>query len=111
GAALNTSAPAAAATSEEIFEAEEVAKDIVEILEDGFIEVGSAARAGETGMAVGVVNLALLRVTENAVSLGTLAEANFGLFLILGIAVGVPLQSRFSIRGFDLLDGSGFSDA
>src|SRR5271157_6343815 len=71
-AALDSAAPTAAATrcAEEVLEAEKVAENIVEILEDGAVKPTLRAGARQARVAVGVVNLALLRVAEDAVSLG-----------------------------------------
>ncbi len=110
-ATSTATATASACGTEEIFEAEEVAKNVVEILEDGAVEVGLRAGASQPGMTVGVVDLALVWVAEDAVRLGAFAETDFGLFLVFRIAVGVPLEGRLAIRRFDFLDRGGLGDA
>src|SRR5690348_6368899 len=61
-------APAAATPrGEKILEAEEVAENVVKVAEDGAVEVHAAAGAGETSVAVGVIDLALLLIAEDAV--------------------------------------------
>ena len=69
------------------------------------------AGAGQTGMTVGVVDLAFLRIAQDAVGFGAFAETNFGFFFIFRIAVGMPLQGRLSVGRFDLLDRGGLGDA
>jgi hypothetical protein len=93
GAALLTTARTATAraSTEEIFEAEEIAQNVMEIAEDGAIEVHSAAGAGEAGVAVGVVDFTLLLIAQHAVSFRALTELYFGFFLVFRIAVRVPL--------------------
>lgn len=61
GAAL-LSAATGAASGEKILEAKEVAENIVEIAKDGAVEIDAATGAGKTGVAVGVVDFALLLV-------------------------------------------------
>src|SRR5271163_1509535 len=61
GAALRTAA-ATATAGKNILEAEEVAEDVVEILEYCSVKSGTGSSAGKTGMAVGVVDLFLLRI-------------------------------------------------
>ena len=62
-------------------------------------------------MAVGIVDLTLLRIAQDAVGFGAFAEADFGFLFVVGIAIGMPLHGRFAVRGLDLLKGSGFGDA
>jgi hypothetical protein len=95
---------ASSATTEEILEAEKIAEDIVEILEDSVVKSLPCACAGEAGMTVRVVNLALLLVAQDTVCFGALAEFYFRLGFVLRASVRVPLQRGFAIGGFDLLD-------
>src|SRR5439155_957700 len=59
---------ASSASSEQVLKAEEIAEDVVEILEDGVVKSLAGPGAGKSGMAVSVVNLALLSVAQNAIS-------------------------------------------
>ncbi len=113
GAALLTCAAATtrAASAKEVLEAEEVPEDVVEVLENGAVKPGLPARASQTGVTVGVVDLAFLRVAQDRVGFGAFAEADFRLFFIFGIAVGMPLQGGFAVGRLDLFHRSGFADA
>ncbi len=109
GAALR--APAAASAREEILEAEEVAKNIVEVLEDGTAEVHTTTYTGKPGMTVGVVDLALLRIAEHTVGFGALAELHLCLGFIFRVAIRVPLERALAIGGFDFFYRGGARDA
>jgi hypothetical protein len=76
----------------------------VEVLEDRPAEIHTPARAGETGMAVGVVDLALLRVAEDTISFRAFAKFGFRFGFIFRMAVRVPLQRALAVRGLDFVD-------
>src|SRR5208282_3329907 len=107
-ATLHAAAPATTATrgAKEILETEKVAENIVEVLEDGAVKSALRARARQARMAVSIVNLALLRVAEDAVGFRGFAEIVFGHFLVIRVAVGMPLHRGFAISGLDLVDRS-----
>src|SRR5580700_473845 len=98
---------AGAPGSEEIFETKEITENVVEIAEGGIVEVHAAARAGESGVTVGVVNFTFLRIAQDTVCFRALAELYFGFFFVLRVAIGVPLQRGLPIGRLDLLDGRG----
>ncbi len=77
----------------------------MKVLEDGAVEVGSGACARQAGVAVGVINLALLLIAQDAIGFCALAEFYFGFLFVFGVAVGMPLQRALAVRGLDLLDG------
>src|SRR5258705_10477654 len=104
-AALGARAGAPLAAAKNIFETEKVAEDIVEVLKDRSIEIDATAGAAQTGMAIGVVNLAFFLIAQNAVGFRAFAEIDFSFVFVLGVAVGVPLQSRLAIGGLDFVHG------
>src|SRR5712692_513400 len=103
GAALRAvaAAPGASAT-EKIFESEEVPENILKILEDAAVESALEADSGNPRVAEAVIGLALRRVAQHAIRLGRFAEFFFGVRLALRVAVGMPLQRRLTIGGFNL---------
>src|SRR5260370_28451573 len=106
GAALRAAASTPpAASSKQVLEAKEISENIMEILEDGVVKSLAGAGAGKARMTVGVVNLALLRVAQHAVGFGTFAEPYLRLGLVFRIAIRVPFQRRFAVRGLDFVDG------
>jgi len=58
---------------QQVFIAEEIAEDVMEILEYGLSNLVDAG-ARKTGVTVSVVNLALLRIAQHAVGFGALAK-------------------------------------
>ena len=96
GAALASSA----AASEDV-EAEEVAEDVVEIVEDGFVEA-AASVGGNASVAEAVVSCALVAVGEDRVGLGGLFEALFR-GIVPGVAVGVVLHGELAVGALDFL--------
>jgi hypothetical protein len=106
GAALSASATAATSAAEEILEAEEIAKDVVEVLESRVVKSLAPARAGKTGVTVGVIHLALLRVAEHAVGLRAFAKLYFRFGFVFRIAVGMPFQRGFPVGRLDLIHRS-----
>src|SRR5438445_10526055 len=105
GSALCSATPAtAAASSKQILEAKKISENVVEILEDGAVETLTGACAGKSRVTVGVVNLSLLSVAQDAVSFGALAELHFRLGFVFRIAVRMPLQRRLAVGRFDFVD-------
>src|SRR5579875_490868 len=105
GAALPArAAPAPARAAERLVEAEKIAENVLELVENRGIESADIkSTAAETGAAVAIVNGALLLVRKDAVRLAALPEFLLGELLVLGIAVRMPLQRSFAVRGLDLL--------
>jgi hypothetical protein len=103
GAALcaRTAAPALAA--EHIAKAEQVAEDVVEIVEHGGVESAIAAgSAGNSCVTEAVVARALLAIGKNRVCFAAFLEPLFGL-RIVGIAIGMVLQRELAIGALDFL--------
>src|SRR5581483_8913669 len=108
GAAL---LPTAAAPAEEVPETEQVAENVAEVLENGGIKSHAAGRSpAHPRMPEAVVLCALLRIHQNAVSLGAFLEFLFGAGII-GIAVGMVLQRHLAVGALDLLLAGGAADA
>jgi hypothetical protein len=110
GAALHPAATPSASTPEQVSEAEELAKDIAEILKYGRIDTGrSASRTPEPRMPIPVVNRALLRIGEHGVGLAHFFKLFFGV-RIIRVAVGMVLQSKLAISAlqFDFGDGAAY---
>ena len=111
GAALRPRAAAAAPASEHIAEAEDVAKDVVEVVKDGGVEAAEPAprrflrRHVRSGRSERVSP-----VGQNGVGFAALLEALFASGII-GIAVGMVLQGKLAIRALDLLIVGGTRDA
>ena len=102
----------AAALSEHVAKAEEVAEDVLEIVEDGGIEAAETLTGGGAyaGVAEAIVARALLGVGEHGVGLAAFLEALFGLGII-GIAVGMILQRELAVRALDFLIAGRARDA
>jgi hypothetical protein len=97
-----------AASAEHIAETEKFSEDVAEILEDGGIETGAgAASTAQSGMAVTVVNGALVSIGEHGISLTNFLKFFFRV-RIVGIAVRMELQRQLSICAlqFDFRDGA-----
>ncbi len=104
GPALRAAASAApAAPSKQVLEAKKIAEDVVEILEDGAVKSLAGATAGKARMAVRVVDLPLLRITQHAVGFGAFAKLYFRFGFVFRTAVRMPFQSRFAVGGLDLV--------
>ena len=102
GAALHAGAALApAAAASEDVEAEEVAEDVMEIVEDGLVEAASAV-AADGGMAEAVVGGAFVGVGEHGIGFGRFLELLLG-FRVAGVAVGVVLHGELAVGAFDLL--------
>ena len=92
GAALGTAA-AAAAAAEQIAKAEQVAKDVAEILENRRIEARRTRSApAHARVSKAVVQRTLVAVSENGIGLRDLFELLFRV-RIIGIAVGMVASS------------------
>ena len=103
GTALCARTLASALPAEHIAKIEQVAEDVVEIVEHRGVESAIAARAaGNSGVSEAVVAGALLGVGENRVGFAALLEALLGRG-ILGIAVGMVLQCELAVGALDLL--------
>jgi hypothetical protein len=89
-AAVHARAATAPALSEDIAETEEVAEDIAEVRENGFVEARSAGPVHAL-MTEPVVSGALLRIAQNGVRFGRLFEPLLRL-AIVRIAVRMVLQ-------------------
>ena len=75
----------------------------MEVLKDGVIKTLTSAHAGETGMAIGIVNLSLLRIAEHAVGFGAFAKFGFRFGLIRRVTVRMPFQRGLAVSGLDFL--------
>jgi hypothetical protein len=109
GSALNARSALAASTASasEDVEAEEVAEDVVEIVEDGFVEAGATVGT-DTGVAEAVVGGAFVAVGEDGVGFGGFLEALFS-GRVARIAVGVVLHGELAVGALDfLLAGASF---
>ncbi len=99
GSALNAATLLATAAAEQV-EAKEVAKDIVEIVEDSFIE--AAASSVDSGVTEAVVGGALIAISQDGIGLGGFFEALFG-GRVAGVAIGVVLHGELAVGAFDFL--------
>jgi len=98
---------ASSATATEDVEAEKVAENVVEIVEDGFVEA-AASVGGNSGVAEAVVGGALVAVGEDCIGLGGFLEAFF-CGVISWVAIRVVLHGELAIGTFDfLLAGASF---
>ena len=94
---------APALSAEHVAKSEQVAEDVVEIVEHRGVESAIAARAaGNSGVTEAVVARALLGIGENRVGFAAFLEALLGR-RIVGIAVGMVLQSELAIGALDFL--------
>src|ERR1019366_324360 len=103
GPALGARTAASPLPAEHVAKSEEVAEDVVEIVEYRGVESAVAARpAGNSRVTKAVVACALFAVGENRVGFAALLEALFG-GRIVGITVGMVLQSEPAIGALDFL--------
>jgi hypothetical protein len=100
GAPLHTVASLAAASAAEEIEAEEVAKNVVEIVEDGLVE--SSGIGAYAGVAEAVIGGALVAVGQDRISLRGFLEFLFRPGVI-GIAVGMVLHGELAVGALDFL--------
>jgi hypothetical protein len=111
GTALRTGlASAAAATAKKIAEAEKLAKDVVEVLENSGVESGWGRCSTYSGVAKAVVHAALFGVGENRVSLTAFLKLILGI-RIVRIAVRVELHRQLAVGAFNLLIAGAALDA
>src|SRR5581483_3938523 len=102
GAALRaTAAATAASSSEQIAKAEEVAKDVAEILKNGRIKAGSTGCCRHPRMAKTIVAGALFLVCQNGISLAAFLEFLLRI-RIVRIAVRMELHGELAIGALDL---------
>ena len=104
GSALRTAATTAAssASAKKVTEAEEVAKDVAEILENGGVEpCRSRRRRAYASVPEAVIKSPLFLVSEDRVRLAALFEFLFCV-RVIGIAVRMVLKREFPIRALDL---------
>ena len=102
--------PAASAAptraAEHFIEPEKIAENILKFLEDRGIEAGIESAIAQPSRSVAVVHRALLLVGKYGIGFGSRAKIVLGLFFLFRIAVGMPLESRLTVCGFDLLGRS-----
>jgi hypothetical protein len=112
-AALRTAARSAApaAASENIFEAEEVAENILELVEDRLIHSAIGAAARYSRVTETVIGGALLPIRQNRVRFGCLAKLLLCFLFLLGITIRMPLQGSFAVGGFHFVGGGGTLDS
>ena len=105
-------APATAAATEDVGEAEDVAEPAEDVLEAGEdVGIEAAGRgAAKTGVAEAVVHVALVAVGEHRVRLCRFLELVFG-SAIPGIAIGVIGERQLAIGALDFLLGRRLGDA
>ena len=107
--ALSTAALSSAA-SEHLSDAEEVTKNVAEILKCRGIKTCSGSCASNSGVPVAVVEGAFIAVSQNRIGFAALLELLFRI-RVVGIAVGVELQCELAIGAFDLLIRSASGDS
>jgi hypothetical protein len=110
GTRMSTTATALAA-AEDILEAEHLAENVLEFLEDRPEFAGVEDLIIEAGVAVTVVSGALLRIGKNAVGFAGFAKMMLGDGFVFRVAVGMPLHGGFAISTLDLVAGGVASDA
>ncbi len=98
--ALWTAATPRSARAEHVAETEKLTQNVAEV-ETAGIEPASGGRL-QSLVAEPVVGRALLRIAQNAIGFRGFLEFLLG-FLIVGIAVGMMLESELTIRALDLL--------
>ncbi len=101
-AALHPAA-AASAASEDIAKAEELAEDFAQVLERRAVEARArTSRTAHSGMAVTVVERALLGVGQYRVGLRDFLEALFR-FRIVRVPIGMVLHGKLAISALQFL--------
>jgi hypothetical protein len=99
-AALHAAATSSA-SSEHVAEAEELAEDVAEVLEDTGIETTTlSGPPAQSRVAVAIVGGALFRVGEHSVSFAYFFEFFFGI-RIIRIAVGMILERKFAVGALE----------
>ena len=97
--------PAAAppAGSEGIAKAEELAKNVAQILEGRSVEThASAGRVAHSSMPEAIVKRALLRIGKHGIGFGDFLEALFRIWIIR-VAIGMVLHRELAICAFQFL--------
>jgi hypothetical protein len=95
---------------EHVAKTEEVAEDIVKIIEHCGVESAVARTAGNSRVTKAIVARALLAVGENGIGFAAFLEAFLGR-RIVGIAVRMVLQRELAIGALDLLVAGCAADA
>src|SRR5271170_5302233 len=88
-----------------------IAENILKFLEDRRVEPSIESAIAQPRHSVAVIHRTLLLVRKHRVSLGSRAEIVLSLFLLLRVAVRMPLQRRLAIRRFNLFRRSAALDA
>jgi hypothetical protein len=102
GAALHTAATPSSGPAEQIAEAKQIPKNIAEILEYGRVDSHTrTSSSAESRVAVAIVNGALFRVGQHRIGLADFLELFFRVGIV-GVAVGVILQSQFAVSALQL---------
>src|SRR5713226_9031716 len=105
GAALHPAATAssAATTAEDVAEAEQLSEDIAEVLKHRGIKARALPRtAAKSGMAIAVIDGALVRVGQHGIGFADFLEFIFRV-RIVGIAVRMKLQRQLAIGALEFL--------
>src|SRR6185437_15775390 len=103
GAALGTcTAASATASAKDVAEPEELAEDVVEVLENAGIKAATSSRAPYARMPEPVIHASFFGVGQDGVSLATFLELFFRI-RIIRIAVGMELQRQLAVRALDFL--------
>ena len=111
GATLRArTAGAAAASGKHVAEAEELAKDLAEILEGIRIEAAAGASGADSGVAKAVVGGTLVGIGENGVGLSALLELFFRV-RVVRVTVGMVRERELAVGALDLHFGRGAGDA
>src|SRR5580693_4221488 len=79
-----------------------IAENVLKFLEDRRVESGIESAIAQPCHSVAVVHRALLLVRKHCIRFGSGAKLMLGLFLLLRVAVRMPLQRRLAIRRFNL---------
>ena len=106
GAALRARAASAPLLTEHVAESEEIAEDVLEIVEDRPVKPSEslAGAIGNSGVTKTVIAGALLGIGKDRIGLAALLEALFRV-RIIGVAVRVILQRELAVGALDLLIG------
>src|SRR5581483_9236395 len=109
--ALSTrAAPSTATSAKDVAETEELAEDVVEILEDAGVKTPAGRRTAYSGVTEPVVHAALFGVGQNGVGLAAFFELLFRV-RIVRIPVRMVLQRQLAVSALDLLIARASLDA
>src|ERR1700730_8089902 len=100
-----------AASSKNIFEAKKIAEDILKLLENGLIDAAVKAAPRKSRKSKAVISGALLRFRKDGICFSGFPELFLCFLLFLRVAVGMPLQRRLAVSGFDFIGRGGTFDA